>query len=33
MKMDDLPRHEGFSGDSALLQHGPVGDGLPAGSA
>lgn len=27
---DHLPRYEGFSGDSALLRHGPVSDGLPS---
>lgn len=27
---DNLPRYEGFSGDSALLRHGPVSDGLPS---
>jgi hypothetical protein len=28
---DGLPRYEGFSEDSPLLRHGPVGDGLPSG--
>ncbi len=27
---DNLPRYEGFAGDSALLRHGPVSDGLPS---
>ena len=27
---DNLPRYEGFSGDSPLLRHGPVSDGLPS---
>ena len=26
---DNLPRYEGFSGDSSLLRHGPVSNGLP----
>ena len=26
---DNLPRYEGFSGNSRLLCHGPVSDGLP----
>ena len=26
---DNLPRYEGFAGDSPLLRHGPVSDGLP----
>ncbi len=26
---DSLPRYEGFSEDSPVLRHGPVGDGLP----
>ncbi len=28
---DGLPRYEGFAGDSTLVRHGPVGDGLPSG--
>ena len=28
---DNLPRYEGFSGESTLLRHGPVSDGLPSG--
>ncbi len=28
---DNLPRYEGFSGNSSLLRHGPVNDGLPSG--
>jgi hypothetical protein len=27
---DNLPRYEGFAGDSNLLRHGPVSDGLPS---
>jgi len=27
---DNLPRYKGFAGDSPLLRHGPVGDGLPS---
>ena len=27
---DNLPRYEGFSGDSPLIRHGPVSDGLPS---
>lgn len=27
---DNLPRYEGRSGNSALLRHGPVSDGLPS---
>ncbi len=27
---DNLPRYEGFSGNSPLLRHGPVSDGLPS---
>ena len=27
---DNLPRYEGFSGDSPLLRHGPVSEGLPS---
>ena len=26
-----LPRYDGFSGDSPLLRHGPVSEGLPQG--
>ncbi len=26
---DNLPRHEGFSGDGSPLRHGPVSNGLP----
>ncbi len=28
---DNLPRYEGFSGEGAVLRHGPVSDGLPEG--
>jgi hypothetical protein len=28
---DNLPRYDGFSGDSPLLRHGPVSEGLPQG--
>ncbi len=28
---DNLPRYEGVSGNSSLLRHGPVSDGLPSG--
>jgi hypothetical protein len=27
---DDLPRYEGFPGDSPILHHGPVTEGLPS---
>ena len=27
---DNLPRYEGFTGNSSLLRHGPVSDGLPS---
>jgi hypothetical protein len=27
---DNLPRYEGFEGDSPLLRHGPVTEGLPS---